>query len=183
MSKDKEKSRDREKGFDKDKDREEIYQIRKVLREKEKRIVSKCNHRKNGGTGKLAIRPMSNGLFECKRCGEEFSMEIVKRKEVDIALKVIHDMINQTRCLTDNEKHRDSRISENLGILNFDVKEAAELYDRIVRKKGEGENRDRDRDRDGKNDGFGLYSQLSLSNRAGDGKKDKKDRKRGYSFY
>lgn len=168
---------------DYEKDNDEIYQLEKKVRDLKKKKVSKCNHRKPNG--KLALRLLVDGRFECKRCGEVFSMDQIKKRDIDNALMVVHDMINQTRCLTNPDKQRDVRISEDLGVLNFDLKESAELYERIVRKAGNNRDQDRDRDRNRNRDdrdGFGLYSPLSLSGNRGGGKKDGGGKKKGYYY-
>lgn len=162
-----------------EKERNDLYELRRQLREKEKRIVSRCSHRKK--SGKLALRVLSDGRFECKRCGETFSMEQIPGRDISNALRVVHDMINQIRCLTDPDRERDVRISEALGILNFDIKEAAELYERIVRKNSE-DREDRDDRFEGREERerepFGGFGALSFSYEGG-----KKEKKKKHGYY
>ena len=164
-----------------DREKDELTKLRRELREKEKHIIARCNHTKAGGK-KLALELLDNGKYKCKKCGEVFNMDKIARKDITNALTVIHDMLNQTRCMTNPDRLADMNIGQHLGVLNFDVKEAAELYERIVRENGNN-NRDRDRDRDRRRrdddrEDYGSYGSLSLGKGNKGGKNRDRDRDR-----
>lgn len=158
--------------------RAKLGELRREIRLREKEIIADCSHQDRKGN--FTIHPIGSGIYECEECGEKFSMDKVGNKEIQAAIQTIHNAINQIRILADLRKPKDVVISKTVGALNFDVKEIAELYERIVRRKGK-ENKNHKRDRRKK---F-LDSQDSLGDYENDLtfiRRHKKEKKRN-SYY
>lgn len=175
-------AKDKNKSFE-DKSIEELE--REVNRRKKEK-AAKCSHQNK--KGEFIIYPLGENIFECENCGDRFSMEKIGNGELRAAINTLHNAINQVRIMSNLNKEKDVAISRVLGVLNFDIKEVQEFYERIVRKKGKDKNkRDRRKHKHNNqnNDGFGGYSyggSLSFI-RSGKGNGNKKKKQSQHRYF
>jgi hypothetical protein len=79
-------------------------------------------------------------------------------KEIDAAVKTLHDAIQQIRCYSDI--NQDDKLIRLLGELDFNLQETSELYDRVVNVYGREQGQKKKKNRE---DDFGTYGSQALS--------------------
>lgn len=133
--------------------REKIEAQRKDLERQEKQLVITCNHK--NGKGKLKIEAVygSDGLFRCKKCGQEFSMDRINTKDGLNAAEILNDMIQQIRCFS-GDSNKDREINKQLGELAYNIGEVIELYDKTIKAVGSKKKKKKEKDNSGS---FGSY--------------------------
>lgn len=102
-----------------------IEEINAQIRNLERTMHIKCNHRDK--KGKLKLK--SDGdLYECE-CGERFDLSIISEERIDAAVEVMHNMINALRMSDGVETLAKFDITdESIGLMNLDIKEIAKRY-------------------------------------------------------
>jgi maltooligosyltrehalose synthase len=134
-----------------------IEQIQREIQKEKKKVVVECSHQNE--KGKLKIHPVNDsGEYECKYCKARFNMNKLSEKEINGAVKMLHDAIQQIRCYSD--MNQDDKLIRLLGELDFNLQETSELYDRVVNVFGREQGQKKKKHRE---DDFGTYGSQSLS--------------------
>lgn len=143
-----------------------MEQIRKQIEKEQKRMVIECSH--TNENGKLKIKPIgSHGDFECKYCKSRFNMNQVHRDTIEDATKVLHDVLQQIRCLSDVEV--DYETIRKLGELDYNLQETAELYERVREVYSQQGGKKKKKKKHDSGDSFGNYGGSQLSFLGGGG--------------
>lgn len=109
----------------------ELRDQKAKIEKKLKMIEVPCSHTKNGG--KISGEFMGKGShdFKCHRCGAEFNFDIIDRNELEDAIRVCYNAINQIKAFSDNPD-KDAKVIENLGETAYNLREIPTLYKRVV---------------------------------------------------
>lgn len=98
--------------------KKEIMRAKKETEKQERLIKSLCAHQKKNG--KLAVRPIGNrGDYICEICDEEFNMNPVSSQDLQAAIQVVHNAIQQCRAWSDIES--DEKIIRALGETDYNI--------------------------------------------------------------
>ncbi len=106
-----------------------LEQLRAAIKKQEQLVAIHCNHQKKNGDLNVRWVNESEGLVECKTCGDQFSMAIFDDTELKKAYKVIHSAIQQIRATT-NDSEED--IVENFGKIDYALRQIPEEYARLI---------------------------------------------------
>lgn len=145
--------------------REKMSKIEKIRKDTEKelkKIVVDCAHQNE--KGKLKIHPVGNpadGNYECKYCKTRFNMNPIKDAELDTAIEIVHDAIQQIRCFSDYRE--DEKLIRLLGELDFNMQETKELYTRAISVYGRGNGKKKDKKNRNNDSDFGNYGSGPIS--------------------
>lgn len=149
----------------------DLFETKKSLLEEQKKLQKKiakiripCSH--TSAKGKLKVEFIKGTLCECENCGTKFDFEQIDLKELEDAILVVHNAINQIKAFT-NDPDNDRRIITTLGDLDYNLSEIKELYKRATKEFGKGKKKKKSHD-----DAFGSYGASSI-NFVGSGKKGK----------
>lgn len=105
-------------------------QMRQQLERKLAKNAIKCSH--TNENGKLKIEPTGEpGMVRCKRCGTKFSFNRIDKTDGEKACRVIHDMINQIKVLSEVPKN-DAEIISRLGNIDFELLDVLMIYQRSL---------------------------------------------------
>lgn len=127
-----------------------LAEKRKKIDREMKRVSIPCSHQ--NAKGKLKVEAINNGtVVECKLCKSVFDIAKIDARELNNAVKIVHNAINQIKTLTDDPE-REEEIIETLGNLDYSLGEIPELYERMYGKVGKKKKKDHNRD-----DSFGYY--------------------------
>lgn len=122
----------------------EIEQATKDIQKQRRKIMIKCSHHNHNG--KLKIESIDDeGTYRCKICKAVFNMNPIKKEDLEEAVEIVHNALQQIRCHAANSSDAEEKIVKLMGELDFNLQESVEIYDRIVRiyMKGEGKNKDK----------------------------------------
>lgn len=133
--------------------KESIEAKRKELERQEKQLVVSCNHKNQKGKLKIEHVYGTDGLFRCKKCGQEFSMDRIDIKKGLNAAEVLNDMIQQIRCLS-GDSNKDRETNKQLGELAYNIGEVIDLYDKTIKAVGTKKKKKKEKDN---NDSYGSY--------------------------
>ena len=129
---------------------QDIRAEREKLERKWNEVKIPCSH--TNSNGKLKVDFISNNRVRCKKCGEEFSFDVVSKKEYEKAIEIIGNMVNQIKAMSDNPD-KEKSIMVQLGKLLYNLNEMPTLYERVVNKYGKHDKKKKKHH----NDGFGSY--------------------------
>lgn len=113
--------------------RDELSQKEKELKKKKRELASTCDHKKK--SGKLSVEPLDDGTFRCKKCGQEFSLNKINRKEAIKSAEVLNDMIQQIKCFSNGDE-QDDKIMKDLGYMSCSLETVLELYNKCLKSAG-----------------------------------------------
>ena len=102
-------------------------EIRKAKRAKDKLLID-CAHQSK--KGKLKLINISGDMYKCKFCDVKFSLQPVSQAKLEDAIKVLHNVIQQIRSFSDQEK--DVKLIRHLGEIDFNLTELPDIYSAIM---------------------------------------------------
>jgi ribosomal protein L37AE/L43A len=135
------KKHDYENGF------EAIRELERKLEEKKSKLARSCTHCNKEGKAKL--RQVNDSIMECKKCGTRFSVKPIKTQDLEHAVMVVRDAINQSKISATSS---DEAILERLGACDYYLGTVLTLYKNIVNNYGRGKKKKK-KDRDS----YGQY--------------------------
>lgn len=118
----------------------------------EQRIT--CSHTNENGkpTGKL----FDNGDFDCEVCGSKFNVAIIDPKDIQKAIRLCNNMINQIKLSSGNGKE-DRKTIRTLGETIENLMLAAEIYGRLTAKDKGNKKKKKHKD-----DSYGSYGSTAI---------------------
>ncbi len=81
-------------------DAKALVRLRKQVEEQEQILAMHCNHQKANGNLNTKVVDEYNGVFQCKTCGDKFSMVLYGEDEAKEAIFKVHSMIQQLRAVS-----------------------------------------------------------------------------------
>lgn len=143
----------------------EVTKVDKIIEEAKKkkaklRVI--CDHCKKNG--KLNLDPVAKerGLFICNKCGEPMHLDKLSQQEIQTAIGVASDMINQIKCFADAET--DAKIIASVGEVLYNLKQTVELYDKIVIQAGNNNKKKKKKNKHkNDSDNYGSYGTSGLN--------------------
>ena len=124
---------------------------RKKLEKKMAKVKIPCSH--TNSNGKIKVEFRKGTIAECKKCGCVFDFERISSEDLDDAVEVIHNAINQIKALS-NDPEKEIEIIKTLGQIDYSLSELAELYNRTISKYGKGGKK---KNKNRNNDSIGSY--------------------------
>jgi len=146
---------------------QDIRAEREKLERKWNEVKIPCSH--TNSNGKLKVDFISNNRVRCKKCGEEFSFDVVSKKDYERAIETIGNMVNQIKAMSDNPE-KEKSIMVQLGKLLYNLNEMPTLYERVVNKYGKN---DKKKKKHNRNDDFGSFGINSVEFIPSNGKRNK----------
>lgn len=133
----------------------EVEEAEKVLRRKKRELATSCGHKKK--SGKLNLKPAEDdpSMYVCKKCGKEFSLARISKKEAVNAAEIIDSMIQQIKCFS-SEEDIDDRILKDLGAMSCSLETVLDLYNKCLKSVGK-------KDKKKNKDKFGSYGFQGMS--------------------
>lgn len=133
----------------------EVEEAEKVLRRKKRELATSCGHKKK--SGKLNLRPSEDepGKYVCKKCGKEFSLERISKKEAVHAAEIIDSMIQQIKCFSSDDEI-DDKILKELGQMSCGLELVLDMYNKCLKSVGKKEKKK-------KGNEFGNYGFQGMS--------------------
>lgn len=130
----------------------DLQEERKKLEKKMAKVKIPCSH--TNSNGKIKVEFRKGTIAECKKCGCVFDFERISDEDLNDAVEVIHNAINQIKALS-NDPEKEMKIIETLGQIDYSLSELAELYTRTVSKYGKGGKKNKNKNKN--NDSIGSY--------------------------
>lgn len=130
----------------------------KKIERKRRELVAKCNHRKESN-GKLKIESLGNNVFECKICRTRFDATKIAEDDMNDAVDVLHNAIQQIRCFSD--KTEDRELVEYYGKIDSSLQTLPETYHRLILLSSK-DNFNKKKKKHREPDSFGRYSNGSI---------------------
>ena len=134
----------------------DLMEEKKKLEKKLGKVMIPCSH--TNSNGKLKVDFLNNRKVRCKKCGCEFSFEQVEADDARNAIRTVHDMINQIKAMSDDPE-KESAVIEQLGNLDYNLKEMSDLYAKTVTNNARG-GKKKKKNKD--NNAFGNYGTSSI---------------------
>lgn len=126
---------------------QDLQTMRKKSKRLEQQVAMECSHQKPNGDLDVHWVDEGTNTVRCNICDDSFSMEIIDKKELQLAQQVIHNAIQQMRALaTDDEQE----VVENLGRIDYAVAQVPKQYGRLIEALGKG-NRGKKKNKNNKN--------------------------------
>ena len=145
------------------------------MEEKEKldrklnKVKIPCSH--TNSNGKLKVEFINgSSRVRCKKCGAEFSFDIISKKELEKSVENVLNAINQIKAMSDNPDKEKSLIVQ-LGNMAYNLGEFITLYDRTVSRYGKGEHKKKNKNKH--NNDFGSFGINNLEFIPSNGKRNK----------
>ena len=133
---------------------EDLKRIQRDAQRELRMVAAQCSHQKD--SGKLTLVPLDNkGNYKCKVCEARFSMNVVSTDELEIAVSLINDAIQQIRCYSDPDT--DNIVISRLGEMAFNLTELSTLYERMVELNMRGHNKKKKKNKSNNNDEWGSW--------------------------
>lgn len=142
----------------------EFENMRDLLEERKKidkrlhKAMIPCSHTKENG--KLKVEFINGTRCRCKRCGAEFDFTRISNEELRAAVRTIHNALNQIKALS-SDPSKEYGVIKQLGTLDFNLKDIAELYQRTQNESGKGGKMKKKKNRGYGND-FGSFGADSI---------------------
>jgi len=131
----------------------DLLEEKKKLDKKMNKIKIPCSHTKENG--KLKVEFINGTYAECKRCGCRFDFSRIDFDTLDNAVETVHNAINQIKALS-NDPDREGGVIRELGSIDYNLGEMAELYKRTITKYGKGGNKKDKKNRDKSIGSYGV---------------------------
>ena len=128
----------------------DLFEEKRKLEKKMAKISIPCSH--TNSKGKLKVDIIKGNLVRCKNCGCKFEFDTIDSDELRDAITTIHNVINQTKALTDDPE-RDKTIIKTLGDIDYNLSQLEELYNRTSNKYSKSGKKNKNKN----NDSFGRY--------------------------
>lgn len=133
----------------------DLVEEEKKIKRKKLKIRIPCSH--TNDKGKIKVDFVKGTLAQCKKCGCVFDFERIEPEELDNAVEVVHNAINQIKALS-NDPEKEASLIRELGTIDFNLSEMSDLYKRTITKYGKGGNNNKKKDKDR----FGSYGASSI---------------------
>lgn len=147
----------------------DIYEEETRLRRKREKLKIPCSH--TNDKGKIKVDFIKGTVARCRKCGAQFDFSQIPMDDLYEAIDVVHNALNQIKALS-NDPEKESKLISDLGSIDYNLSEMAELYKRTIEKNGKGgKNKKKHSD-----NSFGSYGANSLDfigGRSGNGCKRK----------
>lgn len=157
MSKDK-KKKSKDKGSSVFNSMADLQKRKKEIDREIAKQVIRCAHTTEKGKPDVSV--IKGNLVRCNRCEHVFSLKMISASELEDAVRVIDNAVNQMKIMSDDPTGKDSHTMKDLGTIAYNAGEVDKLYARTVRKcgKNNGKNKNKNKDK-GKNntDDFGSF--------------------------
>lgn len=134
----------------------DLMEEKKKLEKKLGKVMIPCSH--TNSNGKLKVDFLGRDLCRCKKCGCEFSFEQIDNDELKSAIRTLHNAINQIKAMSDDPE-KESSVIEQLGNLDYNLKEMKELYNKTINDNVRG-GKKKKKNRD--NNAFGSYGTSNI---------------------
>ena len=138
------------KNKDKFENKRSILEEQRILEKKLRKLKIPCSHTNN--KGKLKVDFINGTLAECKKCGAKFDFGQIELKDLDKAIMVVHNAVNQIKAFS-NDPESERGIIIQLGEIDYNLSELRELYKRAVNSYSKNNNKKKNKS----DDGFGSY--------------------------
>ena len=137
----------------------DLMEEKKKLEKKMSKIKIPCSHTKSNG--KLKVDFINGGtLARCKKCDCVFDFGRIDFNDLDDAVQVVHNAINQIKALS-NDPDKESNIIRELGSMDYNLGEMVELYKRTINSFSK--NKKKKNKNNNNNSSFGSYGASSIS--------------------
>ena len=147
-------------------DKKSLLEEQRELEKKIAKMKIPCSHTSN--KGKVKVDFEANGLGKCKICGTKFRFDIIDLNDLDKAIMIVHNAINQVKVFSD-DPNRERKVIIKLGELDYNLSELRELYKRASKDLGNGKKK-KNKSHD---DQFGSYGTGNIGFVGGGKKKGK----------
>lgn len=142
----------------------DLMEEEKKLKRKMRKLKIPCSH--TNDKGKIKVEFIKGTLARCKKCECVFDFGRIEFDELDAAVETVHNAINQIKALS-NDPEKEANLIRELGSIDFNLSEMADLYKRTITKYGKGTNNKKKN----KDSSFGSYGASNIN--FIDGKKNK----------
>ena len=137
----------------------DLIEEKKKLEKKMSKIKIPCSHTKSNG--KLKVDFINGGtMARCQKCDCVFDFGRIDFAELDDAIETVHNAINQIKALS-NDPDKESGVIKELGLMDYNLGEMAELYKRTINSYGK--NKKKKNKNNNNNNSFGSYGASSIS--------------------
>lgn len=132
----------------------DLAEEKKRIEKKMARISIPCSHTNSKGKARFEFIGKGN-LVKCKDCGIVFDFGVIDLDDLNRAVKIVKNAINQTKVMSDNPE-KEEKVIKTLGELGYNLTEMQELYKRSVHnyKKGGKKKKNKKNNNDFGNYGF-----------------------------
>jgi hypothetical protein len=135
----------------------DLMEEEKKLKRKMSKLKIPCSH--TNDKGKIKVDFIKGTLARCKKCDCVFDFERIDIDDLDAAVQTIHNAINQIKALS-NDPDKEATLIRELGTIDFNLTEMADLYKRTITKYGkDGGKKKKHND----NNSFGSYGASNIS--------------------
>lgn len=129
----------------------DLMEEKKKIEKKMNKVKIPCSHTKENG--KLKVEFIDGTVARCKKCGCVFDFGRIDFDELDHAVEIVHNAINQIKSLS-SDPDKESSLIRELGSMDYNLSEMSELYKRTISMYGKGNNK---KNKKNKNNSFGSY--------------------------
>ena len=123
---------------------------RRELDKQAAKLKASCCHK--GKSGKLKVNELKGSKVICDKCGEVFDIAVVDDDELKRAVEVVHNVLQQVRCMTRQDKESDVELCQIYGDIDYNIKNLPVVYSKIVSKMGNGKKKHKKQNSD-----YGYY--------------------------
>lgn len=123
---------------------------RKELEKRAAKLKAKCSHK--GKSGKLKLNRLKGSYVVCDKCGEVFDLNTINQDELERSIEVVHNALQQVRCMTRQDKESDVELCQIYGDIDYNIKNLGTVYAKLHNKVGNGKNKHKKQ-----NNEYGYY--------------------------
>lgn len=116
-----------------------LEEQRKELEKRAAKLKAKCSHK--GNSGKLKLNSLKGSKVVCDKCGEVFDLNVIGQENLENAIEVVHNALQQVRCMTRTDKESDVELCQIYGNIDFNVKNLGTVYAKLNNKVGNGKSK------------------------------------------
>lgn len=130
----------------------DLYKEKERIEKEIRRAAIKCSHTNSEGKLKVTF-PNGDSIAVCKKCKTRFDFGKVRREQLDTAIKIMHNVINQCKALT-NDPNENRDVIKSLGEFDYNLDGIKELYLRAINDEG-GKKKKKNKNKN--HDSFGSF--------------------------
>lgn len=135
----------------------DLIEEEKKIKRKMRKLKIPCSH--TNDKGKIKVEFIKGTLARCTKCDCVFDFNRIDSDELDGAVRIVHNAINQIKALS-NDPLKEAKVIEDLGSMDFNLSEMSDLYKRTITAQGKGGKKKKKKYDDSS---FGSYGVNSLS--------------------
>lgn len=105
---------------------------RKQLDREQAILKSRCNHQNKEGHYKLSN--LKGGKVICDKCGEIFDLKPINKDQLAEAIEVVHNALQQVRCLAKSGKDGDDDLIKVFGDADYYIHQLETVYSKVLDK-------------------------------------------------